>query len=90
MTAKQKASELLQAFVSLIGSNCENYSYCQKPECKFDGRTTCKVDLDTAKNCALRAVVEIMAANPHSNPLNTVPQSTITFWSEVKSELEKL
>ena len=43
-----------------------------------------------AKQCALIAVDEIINANPHSNPLNTYPYSTMAWWRQVKSEIEKL
>ena len=43
-----------------------------------------------AKQCALIAVIEIINANPHSNPLNTDVYSTMDYWQEVKSEIEKL
>jgi hypothetical protein len=43
-----------------------------------------------AKQCALIAVEEIIKANPHSNPFNTDVYSTMDYWQEVKSEIEKL
>ena len=43
-----------------------------------------------AKQCALIAVQNIICANPHSNPLNTNQYSTMGWWQEVKSEIEKL
>jgi hypothetical protein len=43
-----------------------------------------------AKQCALIAVNNIIAANPHSNPFNSVLESTMTYWEEVKQEIEKL
>jgi hypothetical protein len=42
------------------------------------------------KQCALIAVQEIINANPHSNPLNTDVYSTMYYWQEVKTEIEKL
>ena len=43
-----------------------------------------------AKQCALIAVDYIITSNPHSNPLNTDVYSTMDYWQEVKSEIEKL
>ena len=45
---------------------------------------------DTAKQCALIAVDEIINSNPHSNPLNTDIYSTMGYWQQVKQEIEKL
>lgn len=42
------------------------------------------------KEAALIAVNEVIAANPHSNPFNTNVESTMKWWYDVKSELEKL
>lgn len=42
------------------------------------------------KECALIAIGEIIAANPHSNPFNTDVYSTMDYWQEVKQELQKL
>lgn len=46
--------------------------------------------IDTAKQCALIAVQNIICANPHSNPFNTDMHSTMGWWQEVKSEIEQL
>lgn len=43
-----------------------------------------------AKQCALIAVDEIINSNPHSNPFNTNVESTMSYWQEVKYEIEKL
>lgn len=40
--------------------------------------------------CALIAVDEIIRANPHSNPFNTDVYSTMEYWQQVKTEIEKL
>jgi hypothetical protein len=42
------------------------------------------------KQCALIAVNEIINSNPHSNPLNTDVHSTMSYWQEIKHEIEKL
>lgn len=43
-----------------------------------------------SKKCALIAVNFIISANPHSNPFNTETYSTMSYWEEVKQELENL
>ena len=42
------------------------------------------------KQCALIAVNYIINSNPHSNPFNTNVESTMSYWEEVKQEIEKL
>ena len=46
--------------------------------------------LETAKECALIAVDEILNCNPHTNPFNTDVYSTYDYWFQVKLEIEKL
>ena len=43
-----------------------------------------------AKQCALIAVDYIITSNPHSNPFNTETYSTMSYWEEVKTEIQKL
>jgi spore germination protein GerM len=43
-----------------------------------------------AIKCALIAVDYIITSNPHSNPFNTDVYSTMSYWQEVKNEIEKL
>lgn len=51
----------------------------------------CKsLDYQQAKQCALIAVDEIINSNPHSNPLNTNVYSTMSYWQEVKQEINLL
>lgn len=40
-----------------------------------------------AKKVSLRCVDHIIAANPHSNPLNTEVSSTMDYWIEVRDIL---
>ena len=75
MTAKEKAEELLNKMLS-------------KNPNRQDGISM--IDTIQAKLCAQIAVNEIINSNPHSNPLNTQVHSTIKYWNEVKSEIEKL
>jgi hypothetical protein len=46
--------------------------------------------IETAIQCALVAVDEIISSNPHSNPLNTNVESTMNYWQEVKQEIQAL
>jgi hypothetical protein len=48
------------------------------------------LDSYEAKQCALIAVDEIINSNPHSNPLNTNVHSTMSYWNEIKHEIEKI
>jgi hypothetical protein len=48
------------------------------------------ISYSEAKQCALIAVQNIISANPHSNPLNTDTHSTMKWWQDVQSEIEKL
>jgi hypothetical protein len=36
------------------------------------------------------AVQEIILSNPHSNPFNTDVYSTMSYWQDVKKEIENL
>jgi len=57
---------------------------------KFDDTMEFSTPQRFAKQCALIAVNNIIAANPHSNPLNTEVHSTMQYWNEVKKEIENL
>jgi hypothetical protein len=74
MKPKEKAKELVEKFYSRATS----YSLDRKNQ------------NENAKQCALIAVDEIINSNPHSNPFNTEIYSTMSYWQEVKNELEKL
>ena len=49
-----------------------------------------KMCIGKAKECALISVQEIINSNPHSNPFNTIPFSTMDYWIDVKNEIKKL
>jgi hypothetical protein len=74
MKPKEKAEELIDKF--------ENYSFMD-----IDKKIS---SFNSAKQCALIAVQEIILSNPHSNPFNTDVYSTMSYWQEVKTEIEKL
>jgi hypothetical protein len=77
MKANEKAKELI-----------EKMYYCNR----FDDKENYipAMALERAKQCALMAVQEIILSNPHSNPFNTDVYSTMSYWEEVKTEIEKL
>jgi hypothetical protein len=74
MKPKEKAEELIDKF--------ENYSFMD-----IDKKIS---SFNSAKQCALIAVDYIITSNPHSNPFNTDVYSTMSYWQEVKTEIEKL
>jgi hypothetical protein len=74
MTPQEKAIELVDKFYLIEES--------QECDAWIDGYL--------AKKCALIAVQEIILSNPHSNPFNTDVYSTMSYWQEVKTEIEKL
>ena len=76
MTAQEKALQL-----------CQDMAYTTFGKDFNNGFT---LPLSVAKHCALIAVNEIINANPHSNPFNTDLQSTMEYWQQVKTEIEKL
>jgi hypothetical protein len=89
MTPKEKADDIMQKCIlthvlaisntkgKLISPYVSSYAYSI-------------VRKDRAKNFALIAVDEIINSNPHSNPLNTDVYSTMSYWNEVKHEIEKI
>ena len=74
MTPKEKAEELVLKYLRL------------KRHKMFNGWWHKMI----SKQCALIAIDEIINSNPHSNPLNTDVHSTMSYWQEVKQEIEKL
>jgi hypothetical protein len=76
MTPQEKAQELINKFSS-------GYPIISK-------MNTRNMYISEAKQCALIAVQEIILSNPHSNPFNTGVYSTMSYWQEVKKEIEKL
>ena len=79
MTPKQKAEQLIIKFIDSLPPNAET-----------DINKFLEVDKKASKQCALIAVNEIIASNPHSNPLNTDVYSTMSYWLEVKKETENM
>ena len=48
--------ELIEKFLTKVGQECEHDSYCDKPECCYNGIVHCVVNLDISKQCALICV----------------------------------
>lgn len=80
LSPKQKAKELLQSMMmstnSVINFTTGDMDYL--PQNQY------------AKQCAIIAVDQIILSNPHSNPFNTNVYSTMDYWQQVKTEIEKL
>lgn len=92
MTPEEKAKSLFNTFLSKVGTNCENDSYCDRKECQYQGRTVCGVDLFTAKECALISVNELLFTlnETSEEDNNTYAYHTAVFYNQVKTELKKL
>jgi len=80
MTPEEKAIELVDKMGFSTMHTIDNTS----------GQSTAIYKNQYAKQCALIAVQEIILSNPHSNPFNTDVYSTMSYWQEVKTEIEKL
>jgi hypothetical protein len=80
MTPQEKAKELVDKMGFSTMHTIDNTS----------GQSTAIYKNQYAKQCALIAVQEIILSNPHSNPFNTDVYSTMSYWQEVKTEIEKL
>jgi hypothetical protein len=75
MEAKLKAKELVDKFDIYVA------------EKDFFGDN---IQMRMQKQCAIIAVENIINANPHSNPLNTIVHSTMQYWVDVKTEIQNL
>ena len=81
MNKKEKAKELVDKF-----EYQDNYGICENSGIKG-------VDLETAKQCALIAVDEIMKSHERYTPkiTNIADVShTLDYWQEVKEEIKEL
>ena len=89
MKASEKAESIIKKYISICNSWNEEW---------VNGKTITELKKSSfqrewfdPKICALVCVDEIINSNPHSNPLNTNPvYSTMDYWQEVKSEIEKM
>jgi hypothetical protein len=81
MEPKEKAKQLVDKFRKYVDTDFagdKGFEYSKEAETYH------------AKQCALIAVDYIITSNPHSNPFNTDVYSTMSYWQEVKTEIEKL
>lgn len=99
MTPEQKAKEIFEKYLGIIGTNCEHNCYCDREECNKLGYTFCHVDYKTAKACAIeevRSILEelpelvygVLQDEPHQQI--AVDNPRIIHWKEVLTEIEKL
>ena len=78
MSPKQQVEELVNKF--------KHEAYNNLPQLQSEMFKLCIQKL--AIQCTLICVKYIISANPHSNPLNTEPVSTMDYWLEAKNENE--
>ena len=83
---KEKAEELFERYKYEIGDNCQNSSYCTKKSCQTENGIFCFVDKQTAKQCALICVDEIIVSVKYTFP----SAEFLNYWQQVKTEIEKL
>jgi len=89
MTAKEKAKELVDKYLSTTYTPCENEIFCKQKQCKYDNRVVCFVNIKVAKQCALIAVEEIIK-QLHKVDTGYNMIKHIEYQNEVKQEIEKL
>ncbi|HQV53964.1 MAG TPA: hypothetical protein PLX17_00535 [Chitinophagaceae bacterium] len=85
--AEGKAKELMEKFLTKVGQECEHDSYCDKPECCYNGIVHCVVNLDIAKQCALICVDEILNCK---HGWNKETSSFVTYWQQVRTAINQL
>ena len=89
---QQKAKEILIKYISIIGSECEHDSYCDRPECNKLGYTFCHVDYKTAKACAIeevRSVINVIA-DLHIIADSEGIMKSMIYHENVLTEIEKM
>ena len=89
---QQKAKEILIKYISIIGSECEHDSYCDRPECNKLGYTFCLVDYAKAKACAIeevKAVIDVIA-DLHIIADSEGIMKSMIYHEKVLTEIEKL
>lgn len=96
MEAKERAKNLLDKFIHIVGSECEHACYCEDRACQYQGMVICKVDQQKAKQRALICIEEQMNnagfiwGGHNSETGLSARDEYRKYWNEVKSELEKL
>jgi len=82
MTPKEKAEELVDKFhIKVYVSFIEN---------SIPSVINALMLYNSAKQCALIAVDEIILANPYSNTFKNVEYSSMDYGDEVRQEINKL
>lgn len=101
MTPKEKAIELVDKFINIVGNNCYNSIFCRDKECIYNNQVVCKVDKNTAKQCAISCVDEILDVINNGIIKTTSPapnqfwylskkHQDESFYIQVKEEINKL
>ena len=85
---QQKAKEIFEKYLGIIGTNCEHNCYCDREECNKLGYTFCHVDYKTAKACAIEEVKAVIKAFDEANAYDLLP--SIEYYEKVLTEIEKL
>lgn len=89
MTPEQKkAKDILIKYISIIGSECEHDSYCDRPECNKLECIFCRVDYAKAKACAIEEVKAVIKALDEANAYDLLP--SIEYYEKVLTEIKKL
>lgn len=89
---QQKAKDILIKYISIIGSECEHDSYCDRPECNKLGCIFCCVDYAKAKACAIeevKAVINVIA-DLHIIADSEGIMKSMIYHEKVLTEIEKL
>ena len=85
---QQKAKEIVEKYIKIIGSECLHESYCDRPECNKLGYTFCLVDYAKAKACAIEEVKAVIKAFDEANAYDLLP--SMEYYEKVLTEIEKL
>ena len=88
MTPEEKAKEIVDKYLGIIGTNCEHNCYCDREECNKLGYTFCHVDYKTAKACAIEEVKAVIKAFDEANAYDLL--QSIKYYETVLTEIEKL
>ena len=87
MSPQEKAINLIAHFISAIDGTSVDAAIHAIRTMPLYGQFS---SFETARQCALIAVVQVINANPHTNPFNTMVHSNMKFWLDVKTQIKKL
>lgn len=88
-----EAKEILIKYISIIGSECEHDSYCNRRECNKLGYIFCCVDYAKAKFCAIEEVKAVELALTDFGRQTDYLQGmdrTFAYYEKLLTEIEKL